>query len=781
MERAGPSFSGSSFNNSGTGDQLNAPGGVVNKSTGTGNHLTGSTFHGDVYFGTKEHFDLLRDCLKSLAFPEMVSRSKDIDSAAQGTCEWLLRHKTYTSWASCDRGLLWIKGKPGSGKSTLLRHVLKDITPRLETGQRALVLTFFFHGRGSELQKTPLGLFRSLLHQLLDQATEALKDEELIIAFQDQCEKVGKPGEQWHWHPRDLQRFLESSLLEVLKSRPVWLFVDALDEGGEENAVKLVEDFEFLLQKLPSSNSNQFSICFTCRHYPILNLDGVFEICIEEENQKDISTFVQSKLSSSHALALSPISDLITQRANGVFLWAQLIVKQVLGLARQGINVTEVKKIEAKIRLIPQELDILYRQLIQSMSPDSVKLIQWICFATQPLSLDELRWAMLVDVDCPYQTLDECQTAGDYPSEHNGMKRQVQTLSCGLSEIASDTETVQFIHQSVKDFFIEKGLSVLDGSTRDNLVNIDINGKDSYGRTPLSWAAEYGHEAVVRLLLDRGAHIEAADEEGRTSLLWAAENGHEAVVELLLDRGANTEAADKKSRTPLLWAAKNGHEAVVRLLLDRGANIEAAGKWGTTPLSWAAEYGHEAVVRLLLDRGAHIEAADEEGRTSLLWASKNGREVVVRLLLDRGAHIEAADEEGRTSLLWAAENGRETVVRLLLDRGAHIEAADEEGRTSLWWVVYNEHGMENEDVVKLLLDRGAHIEAADEEGRTPLWWAAESGDEAVVRLLLDRGANTEVADEEGRTSVWWASKNGREAVVRLLQIHIAQPLMTALP
>lgn len=62
-----------------------------------------------------------QDCLRSLAFPQIESRSHDIVVAVPGTCEWLLRHDTYKRWATCDRGLPWIKGKPGSGRSILRR------------------------------------------------------------------------------------------------------------------------------------------------------------------------------------------------------------------------------------------------------------------------------------------------------------------------------------------------------------------------------------------------------------------------------------------------------------------------------------------------------------------------------------------------------------------------------------------------------------------------------------------------------------------------------------
>ena len=58
-------------------------------------------------------------------------------------------------------------------------------------------------------------------------------------------------------------------------------------------------------------------------------------------------------------------------------------------------------------------------------------------------------------------------------------------------------------------------------------------------------AARWGHEAVVRLLVEQGADVEARDENGWTVLHWAAEYGHEAVVRLLVEQGADVEARDQ--------------------------------------------------------------------------------------------------------------------------------------------------------------------------------------------------------------------------------------------
>ncbi|KAH7008752.1 hypothetical protein EDB80DRAFT_751365 [Ilyonectria destructans] len=653
--RTRPFPQSSSYNSFSTGDQFNAPGGTQNISNGSGNQFPGATFQQPVYFNTNEHFDPLRDCLRSLAFPEMDSRFNDIDAAANGTCEWLLQHETYTSWASRDRGLLWIKGKPGSGKSTLLRYVLGRAMAIPNSREGALILSFFFHGRGSELQKMPLGLFRSLLHQLLRQVPEALTG--LVDTFKQRCETVGKAGEKWQWHPGELLRLFESSLPKVLETRPVWLFVDALDECGKDNAVKLVEDFESMLHSLPSSDLKQFRICFTCRHYPILGLDGVFEVCVEEENWKDISAFVQDKLSSFRKRTSSTIPDLITNRADGVFLWAWLMVEQVLDLEREGVG---LKKIEAVILSVPQELDALYHELIRNMASDSLKLVQWICFAMRPLSLNELRWAMLVDADCPHRSLYECQSAGDYPFDDDGMKRRVQTLSRGLAEVTSDAKVVQFIHQSVKDFFVEKDLSALDETAKPDFV------------------VGMAHHRLSRTCI---RYLEM-EEIGQSAI---RESDHLRSEFPFLHYATTSWIVHvKQSETKASQGGLPDHfSGVSEAIVQRWARIyriiepfssdQPPEKISTAHI--VSRYQLIGQLRLILKRvhqvRTYVNAKDEYGRTPLLYAAERGYLAVVKELLENGADPNSGDDEGRTPLLYAAERGYLAVVKelwlLLLD------------------------------------------------------------------------------------------------------------------
>src|ERR1700730_14373799 len=121
----------------------------------------------------------------------MDSRKSAVGRAANDTCNWLLNHDIFQRWHK-NRGLLWIKGKPGAGKSTLMKYAFrqfKTIAEKTSTGE--ILVSFFFHGRGSELQNSLLGLFRSILHQLLEEVPHLLSS--LVHA----SKKAGEEKKEW--------------------------------------------------------------------------------------------------------------------------------------------------------------------------------------------------------------------------------------------------------------------------------------------------------------------------------------------------------------------------------------------------------------------------------------------------------------------------------------------------------------------------------------------------------------------------------------------------------
>ncbi|KAJ5656515.1 hypothetical protein N7507_008465 [Penicillium longicatenatum] len=296
----------------------------------------------------------------------------------------------------------------------------------------------------------------------------------------------------------------------------------------------------------------------------------------------------------------------------------------------------------------------------------------------------------------------------------------------------------------------------------------EFESEDSYGRTPLLWAARNGHETIVKLLLEKGAKLESRDNFSRTPLLWAAVNGHEATVKLLLENGADYKSKDNHGRTLLSFSAEDGLEASVKLLLEKDADFESKDKeYGRTPLSWAAEKGHEVCVKLLLDKGADHESKDKIlGRTPFSFAVRSGHKAVVKLLLDKGADFKSKTEEfSQTPLSWAAGNGYDAIVKLLLEKGADFESKNNLGRTPLSIAIRSGY----EAVVKMLLEYGAEFESKDKiYGRTPLSWAAGSGHEAIVELLLKKGADFESKDNDGWTPLLWAARKGHEAILKPL-------------
>ena len=145
------------------------------------------------------------------------------------------------------------------------------------------------------------------------------------------------------------------------------------------------------------------------------------------------------------------------------------------------------------------------------------------------------------------------------------------------------------------------------------------------GMTQLHYFCEKGMKAsVVRMLNMRSIDVEGR-QYGRdnkdTCLHVAAYNGHLAICRLLIDKGAQVEAKCSGGSTPLHYAAHQGHVQIVRLLCDHGADIKARDCYGYGPLHRAVIHDHISVVKELIEqRNAEVNAIDDDGRTALMCA-----------------------------------------------------------------------------------------------------------------------------------------------------------------
>uniref|UniRef100_A0A2A4JTK0 K Homology domain-containing protein n=1 Tax=Heliothis virescens TaxID=7102 RepID=A0A2A4JTK0_HELVI len=164
----------------------------------------------------------------------------------------------------------------------------------------------------------------------------------------------------------------------------------------------------------------------------------------------------------------------------------------------------------------------------------------------------------------------------------------------------------------------------------------DINAQIETNRnTALTLACFQGRHEVVSLLLDRKANVEHRAKTGLTPLMEAASGGYVEVGRVLLDKGADVNAPPVPSSrdTALTIAADKGHTKFVELLLQRRAAVEVKNKKGNSPLWLAANGGHLAVVEMLYAAGADIDSQDNRKVSCLMAAFRKGHTKVVKWMV----------------------------------------------------------------------------------------------------------------------------------------------------
>jgi ankyrin repeat protein len=269
------------------------------------------------------------------------------------------------------------------------------------------------------------------------------------------------------------------------------------------------------------------------------------------------------------------------------------------------------------------------------------------------------------------------------------------------------------------------------------------------GATPLMHAAAFGSIETMRLLLDKGADVNARSTAGATALMWAATDLSK--VRLLIDRGADVNAVSESGRTALMLAAMSeGSGPIVRLLLSHGAKAQVVDKEKATTMT-AATFGNDSdSITQLVEAGADVNRADALGLTPLMNAATEGNLDVVTLLLRKGADVNAISlpphfkvKNGTialgsfTPLVLASSLGPVTVVKTLIDAGADVNAKEARGLTPLMYASATDHG--DLEIIKTLVARGADLKATTLEGETATDWARKSGATPVLALLEGAG------------------------------------------
>ncbi|KAH0497751.1 hypothetical protein TgHK011_005037 [Trichoderma gracile] len=507
-------------------------------------------------------------CLESLWFPAINDRLQNVERPTHRTSSWLFEHPEYEEWfngksRSRYYGLLWLKGKPGAGKSTLM----KEAFSRAMMGQAKSdysTAAFFFCANGVELEHTSLGLFRSLLYQLLP------RDRPSLQRFHQYCSKKkvslnsqGQATETIAWVETELRQLLESVLLNQTKRTII--FIDALDECDESN-IRPLAYFWRSITKAAHDVGLSLNVCLSSRHFPTISLSHCVEIVVEQHNGDDIATYVDHKFQicmsaqRSHWLFLRRR---ILEKAAGVFLWAVLVAEDVL---KNWDNGREMPYLVQRVRDVPEALEHLFSNLLTDLEPSTRELttrfFQWVILAATPLRLHEWHHIMafirqpepsdkasrlksskrrlsMYNSKPAFRSLSEWRQSVHFTESDEQLEKQIRSLSRGLVEIKKvwtsesqegeievisthagagslnlehgNTRIVQVIHESVRDFFLRRnGFSVLDRNLQHHPIG---NGH----LTVMTTCLDYIHITELDALVK--ARILAVGRRGRAKSL----------------------------------------------------------------------------------------------------------------------------------------------------------------------------------------------------------------------------------------------------------------------
>lgn len=254
------------------------------------------------------------------------------------------------------------------------------------------------------------------------------------------------------------------------------------------------------------------------------------------------------------------------------------------------------------------------------------------------------------------------------------------------------------------------------------------------------------------------------------NLLIAADRADSLSIKLLLGRGADINATTVEGVTPLMYATEKGNLDIIRLLVERKADINKKPYNGITALMVAAKNNYYDVAEYLVSQKAQLNIRDSEGITAVHYAAALNNYDVMDMLIFYGADKELADSKGNTPLISAAYTNSLEAADLLIQNGANIDTADNNGFTALMTAIQKG----NMDVAYLLIDKGADIHAINAGGYSALTFAVISKDAELTETLINMGANVNQKTTSGYTVLEIAKKMEEDEIVELLQANDAK-------
>lgn len=428
-------------------------------------------------------------------------------------------------------------------KYALLHPKTQELLQKSHQGLWTLI-PFFFSDRGSSIQKTVDGLLQELLYQLLCHYEDLI---ELVISsslrsilpeisiksytFDDQ-----EPG-RISWDLESIQnahnilkddiepggarrlcapKVLKEALMAIVQQDKipinVLFFIDALDEHHGSH-IELVEILK-CLSNVENSTTVRIKLCLASRQESVF--PGAFHkspgFAIHEYTHSDIEQYVGDHVESALGVSIvteddqtqvKALSNEVTKRAKGVFIWVKLVVQELVEGIIDGSSISQLRQ---RLESIPMELDALYTRILEKRKPEHVFemyiMSQILLCSRKSVSLPSLM--AITDLALPgivvettythrmrqrlssrsgglleiYEETDDEETddeeMGNEEMSNNGpIQKQYEHIYDLINDENDKVYTVQFLHQTVKSYLESSGnvKSMFKDSERCSIEN----------------------------------------------------------------------------------------------------------------------------------------------------------------------------------------------------------------------------------------------------------------------------------------------------------------------
>lgn len=704
-------------------------------------------------------------------------------------------------------GFFWIKGKPGAGKSTLMKYLLSK-SKRSKTD--TVISSFFFHAQGVDLERSTVGMYRSLLHQLLSSTAISSSAKQPYFNL---AAKMLSQHDGITWTIRDLKHQL-LSIIRSLTNRYVFVFIDALDECDQ---VEMGDMIPFLEHLGHSSNACgvHLRICLASRHYPQLNIERGIELVLEyqQEHQGDMRKYVETKLRGGKSKMIQEIREEICARAAGVFLWVTLVVRSLNDAFAKG----KLHAVRQRLDEIPDGLDELFTDMLTRDTNDISDLIfclQLVLFAHRPLSRDELYFAVMFAKD------GLIKRDGEWHIDPH-IENFILNISKGLVETArSKSRTVHFIHESVRDFLLRRdGFSRLQaglganavGNAHDELAQLcfryicqfKLLAADDIPKLYASpRAAKIKYVELEAPFLDYAIHSllphsNAAEAAGTSqdafletfSLSFhdfkdirnALEPYHTrrysikvtalyVLAELNLDHLIRLELL----RTPPLWKEMGRYHSPMGAAVYAGNTLAIRALLGCDP-SASTSTDNSLLKPDVIDRMKHYVVGSKQIRMRLgysmalflvEYAIERGHVAVLKLLQQTGEiDLNYKLNNGYLPLIHAVRCAKAEIFEFLLGN-AGVNRGNRDARIGTALRIAISEG--KRDISNVLLYHAMSRHWVNSFGECAFHWAVAGNHGPTVRRLIGLGCNVANRDGSGRDALSHAAEQGKVEMVRIL-------------